>query len=426
MGLNLGQDWEFQPDAPNNRLFAEYGPTGSSVSFGEDGDLTLDDGNLDLSGGSLTDSSQDYVDLSGGGSDLRLATGQAIEDGNGNRRLSIEGDETRLRFEDEVTGLRLNKGNFHRVNSFDNTPFQLADKLGDFIVAEYQPVSAAPGTLELTNAQLRIVGSGVGENSGFGNTGMIVGPHESDATLSQNIEFVNENGDFSRVSLNNDELQVGGPLRVEDDSLIIEVGQSIQDDGGTRRVDILSDRTRFHDNDGRTVLTGVSGGANQLKAYPNTPLRITDEEGIFTAVDYIASASPPGTLELTNADLDVLSDEGTVDTKITVSGDSSGQTASKIRAGVNVSLQDDESTIIEDRVQFDTAGFVAVRNESSLGGLSAAFVNDDVNILASKGSVATSDTDGSICLFVDANDDLILKNRTGAQESFTVSGLLTS
>lgn len=161
MGLNLGQDWEFQPDAPNNRLFAEYGPTGSSVSFGEDGDLTLDDGNLDLSGGSLTDSSQDYVDLSGGGNDLRLATGQAIEDGGGTARFSLNVANTVIRDESGEPAFVADKSNKTELSGYSGQPVTIEDREGGFTAIQYDTSASAPGTLELTNANLDAGGNDI-------------------------------------------------------------------------------------------------------------------------------------------------------------------------------------------------------------------------------------------------------------------------
>jgi len=85
---------------------------------------------------------------------LRLATGQSIEDDDGTSRMEIFSNRTHLRYESGEFGLSLNKDNWARLHARQNTPFQLLDGYGGFKALEYQPTDSAPGTLELTNSRL--------------------------------------------------------------------------------------------------------------------------------------------------------------------------------------------------------------------------------------------------------------------------------
>jgi len=168
MGLNLGQDWEFQPDAPNNRLYAEYGPNGSQFSFDESGDLTLDSGSLDLSGGSLTDSTRGYVDLTGDDNDLRLAIGQSIQDTTPARRLTFESNQTVLDGPSNVNsdihvqnvGSSTRDGIEIRIKDSTET-WDIYDEVGTFEAVRYTPSSSEPGQLELTSANLDVNGNDI-------------------------------------------------------------------------------------------------------------------------------------------------------------------------------------------------------------------------------------------------------------------------
>lgn len=57
-----------------------------------------------------------------------------------------------------------------------------------------------------------------------------------------------------------------------------------------------------YNEDGNASFLAQSDGT-QMRAYDGTPVRISDQEGDFDAVTYNTSASAPGTLELTGANL---------------------------------------------------------------------------------------------------------------------------
>lgn len=91
--------------------------------------------------------------------------------------------------------------------------------------------------------------------------------------------------------------------------LTISTGNSIRDSDGVIRFGVKDAYTEIgsasgrDDNDARIVVR--DGTYIGFFAQGNTPIEILDDEGNFTAVEYNATANRPGTLNLTNADLDV-------------------------------------------------------------------------------------------------------------------------
>jgi hypothetical protein len=93
----------------------------------------------------------------------------------------------------------------------------------------------------------------------------------------------------------------------------------------------------------------------------------------------------------------------------------------RVIASFSVNVSDDESIVLVASTQFDASGFVKIRNEAAEGGVTAAFTKGSVNIFTSNGSWATSDSDGNFCLFVNSNNDLVFKNRSGGGYDFSIN-----
>lgn len=100
------------------------------------------------------------LDLSDKAINLRISTGQAIEDGGGTTRLTFDSDQTRLWSETGQTGgtprMYLKDGSYTRIYATSTSPFQIFDDNGTFKAVEYQTAGSAPGILELANADLRL------------------------------------------------------------------------------------------------------------------------------------------------------------------------------------------------------------------------------------------------------------------------------
>ena len=94
--------------------------------------------------------------LSINNSNLRLATGQSIEDGSGTERLSVEGGFTSLKDENGNNAFSADDGVEVRLEARSGTPIQVRDAEGGFDALTYSTSGSAPGTFELTNAVLEL------------------------------------------------------------------------------------------------------------------------------------------------------------------------------------------------------------------------------------------------------------------------------
>ena len=102
----------------------------------------------------------DYLSILEGGpvsvenADLRLDTGQSIEDGDGNRRFDIGSGRTLIADESGNPAIALGTGDEYRYYADFNRPWTLFDLEGGNSAIKYQTSASSPGTLELTNARL--------------------------------------------------------------------------------------------------------------------------------------------------------------------------------------------------------------------------------------------------------------------------------
>lgn len=88
-----------------------------------------------------------------------------------------------------------------------------------------------------------------------------------------------------------------------------------------------------------------------------------------------------------------------------------------------ITLSDDESVVIRSGASFGIPGYVLIRNDDDLEGATFTFAGNNTNLEISEGSFAASDSDSNVCVFVDSNEDLILKNRLGSSKTFRVVGI---
>lgn len=115
--------------------------------------------NFDLAGNTLFDSTRGFVEL-GNNEDLRLATGQAIEDGGGTERL-LFGNSTEFKDETGQTVIDANNSaNGINLNVPTGT-LRLNDFEGNFTAVEYETFASAPGRLKLTNANLNVLDNAI-------------------------------------------------------------------------------------------------------------------------------------------------------------------------------------------------------------------------------------------------------------------------
>jgi len=115
---------------------------------------------IDLDGSSITDSSRDFLSIGETGDDIRLPTGQAIEDGGGNRRFRLGTSETEIINEsgDGSPSISLSSST-GTIEASVTSSWTIRDANGAFDGVQYITASSAPGTLQLSNADLDIPGA---------------------------------------------------------------------------------------------------------------------------------------------------------------------------------------------------------------------------------------------------------------------------
>jgi hypothetical protein len=170
--LKLGENWKIREDEVSGDfvledrinttdLFTLPTGAGNNLELGSD---------LDLAGNVLTDSSQSYVDLSDG-NNLRLSTGQSIEDGSGTKRLNIISDGvTDINDGNGNPAVRASKAGTE-LKARNGRPVEIQDDEGDFDAVRYNTSATAPGTLELTNANITTAGHGTHYTTQAGTAG---------------------------------------------------------------------------------------------------------------------------------------------------------------------------------------------------------------------------------------------------------------
>lgn len=125
------------------------------------------------------------IDMSPVSADLRLATGQAIEDGGGTERLLFSGGYTALKDETGVDMLVADDGFGTSIKSKSDTPIIFRDLQGDFDAVKYITSGTAPGMLELTNATLEVSAAQIGYERGS----VSIQIAEAASDLAGKIEF---------------------------------------------------------------------------------------------------------------------------------------------------------------------------------------------------------------------------------------------
>lgn len=105
------------------------------------------------------------VDLSAKNQNLRLATGQAIEDGSGTNRIGFESQKTEILDDNGLDGVEYisGAGYYHKARASE--PWIVQDRQGSFDAVKYKTSSSAPGTLALPNANLQMQNNSITTNN---------------------------------------------------------------------------------------------------------------------------------------------------------------------------------------------------------------------------------------------------------------------
>jgi len=243
---------------------------------------------------------------------LRLATGQYIEDGSGNERVGLFSGGTYIRSQEGAGRpfVQVADGEIKfDVNSGQN--INIRDTGGGFDAVQYLQSDSGPGVLRTLNAGFAVESDGRSASS--------IGIHfrydsSNNRGFIQSQDLVNNNAqDLYLQALK------GGTLRLRSTSGTIDTtsdgstpadirvgtGQSIIDGSGTQRLQFASNLTQVNSENGNRVFRARTdgNGDTRISAYSNSNVDIYDEAGNCTGVQYIASSSKPGTFELRNADL---------------------------------------------------------------------------------------------------------------------------
>jgi len=115
---------------------------------------------IDLDGSGITDLSQTFLALDLNGKDLRMATGQDIEDGSGNRRFTLATSGTEIINETGTGSPSISvSSQTGTIEESVTSSWTIRDATGSFDGVTYRSASTSPGTLELSNADLDIPGA---------------------------------------------------------------------------------------------------------------------------------------------------------------------------------------------------------------------------------------------------------------------------
>lgn len=323
---------------------SQLGNAGSPITIQDD---------LDLAGSAIDDTTQGYLDLTGDGNDLRVGTGQSIEDGSGTKRFTIDSAYTGIRGTGGKGVFRV-EGDTPTIFARSSSPFNITDQEGGFTAVQYDTDSGA-GVLRTPNAGMRVEangspGSGEGLELRYIPSGQraLVRAYDT-ATASQTELDIRGNPLILRGT--------GGLVDMSNSAadLRLATGQAIEDGSGTKRFELNSNVTQMLKENGGRAFRGEDGNFQTIFTQSNTNFRIRDESGGFDAVEYTTSSSRPGTLELTNARLKTVTTAIQVKTnasgydELTVNGENagSGQTSIFSKNG-EISVKDEngnETTI---------------------------------------------------------------------------------
>lgn len=198
----------------------------------------------------------------------------------------------------------------------------------------------------------------------------------------------------------------------------INVGNGIADGGGTNRVKIADTYTSLRHADGNDAFTAMSG--KTLIKTVKGPLVVEDSQGVFTAFEYTRSAAAPGSLNLTNANLDM---GGSMLTNITVDGTDTlrfdGSQNVEIPNG-NLNMSDNNVTDVDD-IKQDGGNFFDGSNTGNgkrITGIDSDGTITTTTISHSNLNGLTSGDDHTQYLEHDGTDDLTGQLSTAAQSSW--------
>lgn len=250
----------------------------------------------------------EYLDASGNpveikNASLKIPIGQTINDGNDTSRFEMRSDGTFLRDDAGKTIIAGQSDQKNLAYSRASQPFTIYDADGSYDAVKYTTSSSSPGKLELTNAE---IDHSDGDITNFNNL------IHSD---SRGAFFVEDPTDGILFSYYKPQAGTSTRLDLTGQSanLRLSTGQSIEDGGGNKRFILNSNLSQICDSEGNRKIRMYDSESNHVtNIYAQGNTRIYDEQMSSPGLQYLPD-STTGTLELTNADLNVGSNKITTD-----------------------------------------------------------------------------------------------------------------
>jgi hypothetical protein len=95
----------------------------------------------------------------------------------------------------------------------------------------------------------------------------------------------------------------------------------------------------------------------------------------------------------------------------------------RLVGGQRQTIPDGDKIVLRSGFDFGFSGIFLFRADNNNESAIVTATEDSVSIQNSDGPWSASDTGTDHCVFLDANDDLVLKNRTGTSDDYRIAGL---
>lgn len=168
------------------------------------GTLSLPNASLDAQNG-IENSTASFVELPS--DNLRLATGQSIEDGSGTTRVNLTTGTTDIHDTQGVIGLRILDGTTTLRVTSSSGSVNVFDDVGVFSAVEYKPSSSAPGTLSLDNAVLDAKSRSPRTSTAGTTFGSALNLAKNGSAQSLQLSFENGNGEIGALRNQSGEME---------------------------------------------------------------------------------------------------------------------------------------------------------------------------------------------------------------------------
>jgi hypothetical protein len=225
---------------------------------------------VSLPNGTLTAQGSPAIDAQG---DIRLATGQSIEDENGTKRVEFASDYTAVYSNTGRISFNTNDGTATRAYAYSDQRFDVYDSEGSFNAIKYSTSASAPGTLTLDAYTYIKDGAGlvVGNDSFESGRGLhdtqILGTGLSDSSVSMGRFQDDKNAAAELDMVRSRAGSIGGTAALQAGD---KVGRLMwfADDGSDQesrpaRIDVEIDGSvSANDTPGRVIFATAQSGGN--------------------------------------------------------------------------------------------------------------------------------------------------------------------